>query len=78
MMDRILNIVPYTGEHGIYIMKQQMNHPLMDKDMEFEGNAKNLEQDKLAFTGLVNGKPVFACRYENTLEWCCGRLGISN
>ena len=28
--------------------------------MEFEGNAKNLEQDKLAFTGLVNGKPVFA------------------
>jgi hypothetical protein len=60
MMDKILDIVPYTGEHGIYIMKQQMNHPLMDKDMEFEGNAKNLEQDKLAFTGLVNGKPVFA------------------
>jgi hypothetical protein len=56
MMDKILDIVPYTGEHGIYIMKQ----PLMDKDMEFEGNAKNLEQDKLAFTGLVNGKPVFA------------------
>ena len=60
MMDKILDIVPYIGEHGIYIMKQQMNHPLMDKDMEFDGSAKNLEQDKLAFTGLVDGKPIFA------------------
>ena len=60
MMDKILDIVPYTGEHGIYIMKQQMNHVLMDKDMEFDGDAKNLEQNNLAFTGLVNGKPIFA------------------
>ena len=43
-----------------YIMKQQMNHQLMDKDMEFEGDANNLVQDNLAFTGLVNGKPIFA------------------
>ena len=46
-MDKILNIVSYKGEHGAYIMKQQMNHTLMDKDMEFDGNAKNLEQDNL-------------------------------
>lgn len=59
-MDNILDIVPYKGEHGIYIMKQQMNHQLMDKDMEFDGDANNLEQDKLAFTGLVDGKPIFA------------------
>ena len=38
-MDNILNIVKYKGEHGRYIMKQQMNHKLMDKDMEFEGDA---------------------------------------
>jgi len=30
MMDKILEIVPYKGEHGIYIMNQQMNHSLMD------------------------------------------------
>ncbi|ADD94366.1 hypothetical protein [uncultured phage MedDCM-OCT-S04-C890] len=59
-MDRILNIVSYKGEHGEYIMKQQMNHTLMDKDMEFDGNAKNLEQDNLAFTGMIDGKPIFA------------------
>jgi len=59
-MDRILNIVRYTGEHGAYIMKQQMNHTLMDKDMEFDGNPNNLEQDNLAFTGMINGKPIFA------------------
>jgi hypothetical protein len=60
MMDRILDIVPYKGEHGAYIMKQQMNHQLMNKDMEFEGDANNLVQDNLAFTGLVDGKPIFA------------------
>ena len=59
-MDKILHIVPYKGEHGIYIMKQQMNHVLMDKDMEFDGDAMNLEQDNLAFTGLINDKPIFA------------------
>ena len=59
-MDRIINIVKYKGEHGQYIMKQQMNHVLMDKDMEFEGNAMNLEQENLAFTGMIDGKPIFA------------------
>ena len=60
MMDKILDIVPYTGEHGISIMKKQMNHVLMDKDMEFDGDAKHLEQNNLAFTGLDKGKPIFA------------------
>ena len=41
-------------------MKQEMNHMLMDKDMEFEGNAMNLEQENLAFTGMIDGKPIFA------------------
>ncbi len=41
-------------------MKQQMNHTLMDKDMEFDGNASNLEQNNLAFTGMISGKPIFA------------------
>ena len=41
-------------------MKQQMNHVLMDKDMEFEGNPMNLEQENLAFTGMIDGKPIFA------------------
>ena len=59
-MDNIINIVKYKGEHGQYIMKQQMNHMLMDKDMEFEGDANNLVQDNLAFTGMINGKPIFA------------------
>ena len=59
-MDRIINIVKYKGEHGQYIMRQQMNHSLMDKDMEFEGNAMNLEQENLAFTGMIDGKPIFA------------------
>jgi hypothetical protein len=59
-MDRILNIVSYKAEHGAYIMKQQMNHTLMDKDMEFDGNASNLEQNNLAFTGMISGKPIFA------------------
>ena len=28
--------------------------------MEFEGNAMNLEQENLAFTGMIDGKPIFA------------------
>jgi hypothetical protein len=32
----------------------------MDKDMEFDGNPMNLEQDNLAFTGMIDGEPIFA------------------
>jgi len=60
MMDNMLYIVPYTAEHGRFILSQQMNHKLMDKDAQFDGDAINLVQDHLAFTGMVNDKPIFA------------------
>ena len=40
-----------------------MNHKILEADRHFinvEGDAKNLEQDYLAFTGIVNNKPIFA------------------
>jgi len=63
MMDNILHIVPYTAEHGQFILSCQMNHKVLEADKNYiniEGNAKNLEQDDLAFTGLVGKKPIFA------------------
>ena len=56
----MLYIIPYTAEHGRFILSQQMNHKLMDKDAEFKGDAMNLVQDHLAFTGIVNDKAIFA------------------
>ena len=56
----MLYIVPYTAEHGKFILSCQMNHALMDKDARFEGDAMNLVQDHLSFTGLVGKKPIFA------------------
>ena len=63
MMDNTLHIVPYTREHGQFILSCQMNHKILEADKQFinlEGNAKNLEQDHLSFTGLVGKKPIFA------------------
>jgi len=60
MTKQILYIVPYTKSHGTYILSQQMNHILMDKDAEFDGETMELEQQGLAFTGLVNDEPIFA------------------
>ena len=63
MMDNILHIVPYTAEHGQFILSCQMNHKVLEADKNYiniEGNAKNLEQDDLAFTGLIGKKPIFA------------------
>ena len=60
MMDNKLHIVPYTSEHGNFILSCQMNHKLMDEDIKFGGDAANLVQDDLAFTGIVNEKPIFA------------------
>jgi len=40
-----------------------MNHKVLEADKNYiniEGNAKNLEQDDLAFTGLIGKKPIFA------------------
>ena len=60
MMDNMLYIVPYTAEHGRFILSCQMNHKLMDKDAQFDGDAMNLVQDHLSFTGLIGKKPIFA------------------
>jgi len=63
MMDNILHIVPYTAQHGQFILSQQMNHIVLEADRHYinvDGNAKNLEQDNLAFTGVVNNNPIFA------------------
>jgi hypothetical protein len=62
-MDNILHIVPYTAEHGQFILSCQMNHKVLEADKHYiniEGNSKTLEQDHLAFTGLVCKKPIFA------------------
>ena len=63
MMDNMLYILPYTAEHGRFILSQQMNHKVLEADSRYinvDGDARNLEQDHLAFTGIVNDKPIFA------------------
>jgi len=63
MMHNMLYIVPYKKEHGQIILSYQMKHKILEADRHFiniEGDAKNLEQDHLAFTGMVNDKPIFA------------------
>jgi len=63
MINNKLNILPYTTEHGKFILSCQMNHKILEHDKEYiniQGDAKNLLQDKLAFTGVVNDKPIFA------------------
>ena len=63
MMDKKLHIIPYTKEHGQFILSCQMNHKDLEADRHFinvEGDAKNLEQNNLAFTGIVNYQPIFA------------------
>jgi len=63
MMDNILYIVPYTAQHGKFILSQQMNHKVLEADKHYinvDGDAKNLVQDHLAFTGIINDKPIFA------------------
>ena len=63
MMDKHLHIVTYTKEHGQFILSCQMNHKVLEADRHYinvEGDAKNLEQDHLAFTGIVNNDPIFA------------------
>ena len=62
-MDNKLHITPYTKEHGQFILSCQMNHKILEADSEYikvMGDAQNLEQDHLAFTGIVNHKPIFA------------------
>jgi len=60
MMDKHLHIMPYTKEHGQFILSCQMNHKVLEADKRYMDNAKSLEQDNLAFTGMVRSKPIFA------------------
>jgi|TARA_R100001198_G_scaffold84943_1_gene59016 hypothetical protein len=57
-MDKLLNIVPYISKHGKIILASQMNHVLMDKDAQFDGDAMELEQQGLAYTCMINNKPI--------------------
>ena len=60
MMDNTLHIVPYTREHGQFILSCQMNHKILEADRKYIDDAKNLVEQNLAFTGLVNNNPIFA------------------
>jgi hypothetical protein len=44
MTKNLLQIVPYIATHGKIILANQMNHVLMDKDAQYEGDAMQLEQ----------------------------------
>ena len=57
-MDNILNIVPYISKHGRIILASQMNHVLMDKDAQFDGDAMQLEEKGLAYTCMINNEPI--------------------
>ena len=35
MMDNILYIVPYTAQHGQFILSQQMNHKVLEADKHY-------------------------------------------
>lgn len=64
MTNRLI-IIPYTQDHGKIIMQSQMNHMLTQKDAQFiiKDNNKecmDLEQEHLAFTGLINDKVIAA------------------
>ena len=58
MTKHLLNIVPYISKHGNIILASQMNHALMDKDAQFEGDALELEQNGLAYTCIINDEPI--------------------
>ncbi len=65
MMANKLIIIPYKQNHGKIIMQSQMNHMLTQKDAQFIINDTNkecmdLEQEHLAFTGLINDKVIAA------------------
>ena len=64
MTNRLI-IIPYTQNHGKIIMQSQMNHMLTQQDAEYITKDNNiecmsLEQEGMAFTGLINDKIVAA------------------
>ena len=58
MTKNLLQIVPYIATHGKIILANQMNHVLMDKDAQYEGDAMQLEQNGLAYTCIINDEPI--------------------
>ena len=58
MTKNLLQIVPYISTHGKIILANQMNHVLMDKDAQYEGDAMQLEQNGLAYTCIINDEPI--------------------
>ena len=64
MTNRLI-IIPYKQDHGKIIMESQMNHMLTQQDAEYITKDNNiecmsLEQEGMAFTGLINDKIVAA------------------
>ena len=58
MTKNLLQIVPYIATHGKIILASQMNHVLMDKDAQYDGDAMQLEQNGLAYTCIINDEPI--------------------
>ena len=58
MTKNLLQIVPYIATHGKIILANQMNHVLMDKDAQYDGDAMQLEQNGLAYTCIINDEPI--------------------
>ena len=64
MVNKLI-IIPYKQDHGKLIMQSQMKHMLTQKDASFIISDNNkecmdLEQEHLAFTGLINDKVIAA------------------
>ena len=88
MMVNKLIIIPYKQDHGKLIMQSQMNHMLTQKDASFIINDTNkecmdLEQEHLAFTGLINDKVIAAAGMKriwgNVAEgWFIGKQEVWN
>lgn len=83
-----LIIIPYRQDHGRLIMQSQMNHMLTQKDASFIINDTNkecmdLEQEGLAFTGLINNEVIAAAGMKrvwgNVAEgWFIGKKEVWN
>ena len=68
MTKNLLQIVPYISTHGKIILANQMNHVLMDKDAQYEGDAMQLEQNGLAYTCIINNEPINGWTHWETIN----------
>jgi len=64
MINKLI-IIPYIPKHGKIIMQSQMNHMLTQQDADYLKNdnnteCMNLEQEGMAFTGVINDKVIAA------------------